>query len=279
MSGLIIATLITVFLSAAIYGGVLWRMALPHERRMLFIMIPLTLPMSALAFYVVRQPIDNLVGHYLNESPFYPWVRPFYAPLTEEPAKLWPLLLSPIARAVRPDNAVPVALALGLGFGLGEIGLVAYIISGDPQLAGLPWYSLGGFISERFMVCLIHGLFTAMALCAWRRWPGWLLPGLLFGMLLHLLFNAPILIVGQGITEGAQAIGTTLVGLWVPLIWVLSILILTRLNHGDGPIGAALFGHATCPKCGETYPRPLLALNLGIKRLERCSKCHRWNVL
>ena len=46
-----------------------------------------------------------------------------------------------------------------------------------------------------------------------------------------------------------------------------------------GVIGAALFGHATCPKCGDTYPRPLLAINLGIKRLERCSKCHRWNVL
>jgi hypothetical protein len=43
-----------------------------------------------------------------------------FAPLTEEPAKLWLLLVPAFVGRLRKENAPGVAMAIGLGFGLGE---------------------------------------------------------------------------------------------------------------------------------------------------------------
>ena len=34
-----------------------------------------------------------------------------------------------------------------------------------------------------------------------------------------------------------------------------------------------------CPECGTEYPRPLLALNLGPVRYERCPACRKFHLV
>ncbi len=84
-----------------------------------------------------------------------------YAPLTEEPAKWLPLLLPFIRSELRKENAAAFALAVGLGFGVGEICFLANQLGRVPEIAALPFWHLGGFISERALVCLLHGCFIA----------------------------------------------------------------------------------------------------------------------
>ncbi|MFN8539856.1 MAG: hypothetical protein U0232_20545 [Thermomicrobiales bacterium] len=91
-------------------------------------------------------------------------------PLTEEPAKLWPLLIPAFARRITRENAVRCAVALGLGFGIGEIGFIAQLIYADGDFNALPWYNFSGFINERFMVCLIHGGFVTSPSAAGDAW-------------------------------------------------------------------------------------------------------------
>lgn len=288
--GIIIAALITALLCLGVYGTVLWVIAPRDERLLLLLFLLLQLPVSVATFYLVRRPLDGLIHGLLGDAGIYRWVTTLYAPLTEEPAKLWPLLLLPLARRVGRDNAVRVGVALGLGFGLGEIALVAKFVLDAPQFAGLPWYSFGGFINERFMVCLAHGGFTTMAICGWRRWRIGLPGGLLIAMSLHFLANIAIPLVRVSPLGRNEALAGTLLSLWVTLFWMAFIVLLPVLN---GPIGGnaapaaatepgalpSLFGEATCPSCGRLYARSAVGLNLGLRRLERCPHCGKWHLL
>ena len=284
MGGIVVAAIITALLCLATYGTVLWFVAPRDERRLLALLLALQLPVSVGTFYLIRRPLDGAIHGLLGDAGGYRWITTLYAPLTEEPAKLWPLLLPPIARRVGRENAVRVGVALGLGFGLGEIALVARFVQDAPQFAALPWYSFGGFINERFMVCLAHGGFTTMALCGWRRWPIGLAGGLALAMLLHFLANIAIPLVRLSPLGGNEALAGAILSLWVTLFWVAFLGLLPLLN---GPIGgatggtsrspgASLFGAATCRACGRAYARPAFGLNFGLRRLERCPHCKTW---
>jgi hypothetical protein len=273
LSGLAIAALVAAVLGLAIYLPPLLRRAAPGERSLLLTLALLQLPSSALAFYLLRLPLDHWLTGILGAQ--VAWLRPGYAPLSEELAKLWPLLLPALRRRLLPEHAAEAGMALGLGFGMGEIGLLAHLVSLDPRLAGVPWHQFGGFIGERFLVCLCHGAFTATALTGIARWRGGLVLGPLAGMGLHLLANLPIVLVpalGLSRVAAGNLLFLWLLGYWFAMAWLLA-----RWMPGKLALGQFLYGDAVCPRCGAGYPRPLLAFNLGPVRLERCPHCRTWN--
>jgi hypothetical protein len=84
-------------------------------------------------------------------------------PLVEEPIKTLPLLLKPAWRMVTSRiNALWVGFAVGVSFGLGEAGFLAYAIAQNPAYNALPWYAYTGYFGERLMTCFAHGVFTAV---------------------------------------------------------------------------------------------------------------------
>ncbi len=223
-----------IFIAALIVTG---EWALIHVRRLLTdepkvsakllaLAMALTLPMCAIALFAVRIPFDAWLRGWLGAHPAYPWITLLYAPLTEEPAKLWPLLLPWVGAKVTRENATRVARALGLGFGLGEAWMLAWFIGQNPRLRPLPWTSYTGFISERFFVCLVHAFLTAYAVrgfAAGRRSFG---RGVVVAMALHTLLNFPIVAARQwGFDPSDPRVVLTLF-VWVSLfsLWAWSAL-------------------------------------------------------
>jgi len=278
MPGIYTAAFITSALALAIIGGLAVGTTGKKrggDRTLLLVAIFLELPLCALAFYGVRVPVDAWLRSILGTGEAYKFLTTFYAPLTEEPAKLWPLLLAPFATRVDDRNAVRVAMALGLGFGLGEIWFLAERISHVPDLAKLPWYMLGGFISERFMVCFMHGVFTAAAVRRLRRG---LVVGVLGAMGLHYVANLPIYLANVGAFGLGLAAWKNVLGVWVPVYFLAMIALLSYFAFGKLAPGRLLFGRAKCPACGTVYDRPFFGLNLLTKRYEPCPACRKWHL-
>jgi len=278
MSGIIITALITAAAATLVWGGViLWRSPRPMWH-VLVICFLLQLPMSAAAYYFVRVPLDGGLHALLGDSGVYRWGRLLYAPITEEPAKLWPLLIPWIAAQVSRENAAHVAAALGVGFGVGEIGLLAAFISANLQAAAQPWYMFTGFISERFMVCLVHGLFTAMAILGWKCWRLGFVGGLVVAMALHFALNFPIGAASAGWFGTDVALIGSVLSLWVVAFFIAAVLVLLILDRRIAGV-ASLAQPVTCPKCGQTFQRSMIPMNLGVGRLERCPHCKGLSVI
>lgn len=215
LHGLVVAGLAVAAYITLVYGGVLAARAKPAERATLAALFLLGLPLCAGAFYFVRAPLDALVRAALGAgSPLYPWVAITYAPLTEEPAKLLPLLLVARGGAVDPSRA---AWAVGAGFGAGEAIFIALLVAGGAP--DLPWYAYGAFMAERFQVALLHGMITRAAWLAvtsrGRTLPAALAPA----MGLHLALNLPILLAALGWFGDDRAAVTRGLMLWVTAWW------------------------------------------------------------
>ena len=238
-----------------------------------------TLPMSWMMFHGVRQPLDDGLKATFGPGAFLAWVRTAYAPLTEEPAKLWPLLLPWARQIITRESVGRAALALGLGFGVGEIFTLAELIANrQPAIAAMPWYTLGGFITERLTTCIIHGGMTGIALAAWRRGPG-LGVGLFLAMVVHYVGNFPIAMAQRGWLGPQKTVAMTIVSLWIFFYFLAAIAWLAWLMRAPSNSGSPLFGEATCPGCGQLFPRsPWTGLNFGADgRYERCPHCHEWH--
>jgi ribosomal protein S27E len=41
--------------------------------------------------------------------------------------------------------------------------------------------------------------------------------------------------------------------------------------------GRMLFGRRRCPECGHEYDAPLIGINFGLTRYERCPHCRHWH--
>src|SRR5436190_514876 len=102
MQGIYLAEIITTGIAAAIFVPVIHRLKMPANEWLVWLAAALALPMEPLAFYLVRVPLD--VAHLDSTSATYQWVTSFYAPLTEEPAKLLPLLIPAIRRDLGVAN-------------------------------------------------------------------------------------------------------------------------------------------------------------------------------
>jgi hypothetical protein len=276
---LIPATLIAAILALAVFGTLLARVSPPHERTLLIFCVIATCPMCWVMFHWVRLPLDQWLQPMLGSGRVLPWIRSAYAPFTEEPAKLWPLALPFVRRAVDRGSFGRFAFALGLGFGLGEIFTVAGLLSARrPEISGLPWYLLTGFIYERFMVCAIHPAMTAVALAGWRR-GGSMALGLSLAMLAHWLTNFPITMAQRGWLGPNAAISQAIVSLWVFACFAAAVGFMASLLFPQVRLRRKLLGEAICPGCGQRYERGVFTgLNAGgNRRYERCPFCRHWH--
>lgn len=210
-AGLVLAALITTVFCLAVWGSLLRTLPPPLPGSVLLAAFLVALPLQPAAFYLVRLPCNEWLTAWLGHKPSL-WIMIFYAPVTEELAKLLPLLVPAVRRAVRPESAARLALAIGLGFGIGELWFIAWNLREVPAVAALPFSMLGGFLGERFMVCLLHSAFTSLAL----RWRG----GLLLAMLAHLGLNLPIALAAVDFPPLGKALWGVILGLWTAVYFL-----------------------------------------------------------
>jgi hypothetical protein len=274
--GIYIAAVITTLAVVAAYGYLIRRLSPSSDHRFLLIAGMMALPLQPLAFYLVRLPLDGLVRQAIGTGAAYGWVTTFYAPLTEEPAK-WLVLAVPLVwRALRPDNAVAAALAVGLGFGIGEIWFLAEQIARVPAYQAVPFWMFGGFLTERFIVCFLHGGFIAFLVARLASGHA-LLPGALAGLALHYFGNLPIFLASIEAFGLPAAAWITIASLVPLLMAILLGMALGRMTGGR--LQKVALGESTCPECGNVYPRPFAALNFGLVRYERCPKCRHFHMI
>src|SRR4051794_28249284 len=120
MPGIHFTAALTTGVAAAVFGILIYRLPFPARRRFVWLAAGLALPLQPLAFYLIRVPMDHwLAAHLVPTSASYRWLTTFYAPVTEELAKLIPLLVPAIYRDIRRENFVRYALAIGVGFAIG----------------------------------------------------------------------------------------------------------------------------------------------------------------
>ena len=189
--GIAIAAAITALVALAVYGWLILRASAPEDRKMLLLAGLVALPLHPLAIYLVRVPLDAALAQALGQGAWLTTLRLLYAPVIEEPAKWLVLLVPPVIARLSPRNAVALALATGLGFGIGEIAFLAYSLAQVPAIAALPFYHFSPFFLERFAVCFIHGAFIALAFKWLSEKKSFILGGLI-GMALHFALNFPI---------------------------------------------------------------------------------------
>jgi hypothetical protein len=156
MPGIYLTAVLTTAIAAASFGPLIHKLRLPANERLLWLAAAIALPLQPLVFFCVRMPLDHWLVAHLNstKATYYQWLITFYAPLTEEPAKLVPLLIPLIYRDIRAENFARYALAIGSGFGIGEMWFVADRVARLPEFASLPFYHFGAFVGERLMVCV-----------------------------------------------------------------------------------------------------------------------------
>ena len=275
MLGIHLIAIITTLLAVAIFGTWLLKLKQPANERLLALALLIAIPLQPLAFYCIRLPLDHwLVGLLGKQSDLYQWLRAFYAPLTEEPAKLVPLLIPVILRDINPKNFARYALAIGLGFALGEMWLLADMVSQSAAVKNLPFYQLTGYLVERLMTCLFHSVFVAVALWQLRRR---FVLGVLGAMALHFLGNFPIVLMAWNIGGLGEPMWSGIVQLWLVLYFLGALALFSYFISGQFAPGKMIYGVRHCPECNMDYDASLLALNFGPRRYERCPHCQRWH--
>jgi len=276
MPGIYAAAAITTVIAIATWVVFLMQLATKSDRRWLMTLVALGTLCCPIAYFGVRLPVRPIVREVLGaDSVAMRAYRTIEAPLTEEPLKLAPLLLLLVPtfrRRLTRESVVPTAFALGLGFGIGEIWLVANLIAQVPRFAELPFYEFIGFVGERLVVCV-------WAVLALSRGPLWLPLGLLAGMTLHFTANFPVFLAPSefgGIKQ--DVFWPLLLTLWILLLAIVTLIALGLLHFGLREFKRLTNGKARCPSCNATYNRPgVLAFNLGLKRYDRCPSCKNWH--
>ncbi|MAT40975.1 MAG: hypothetical protein CL609_01450 [Anaerolineaceae bacterium] len=217
-----ITALITILLSAAIWGGLFYSIGSKQKIYGLFLI--LMLPFSALVNLLIKSPLNQMVikvfdlqgGVNLQQPLFYLLFLAFLAPVTEEFIKILPIFLPAVRERVKKDPLWSGAW-LGLGFGLGEALFIAYGISKSSQFVGLPWYAFGGYVGERFVVCLIHAILTG--LLTWFIFQKKFFVGYGLAILLHFFVNIGAFLLALGIIGLA----------FVNILFLVSVIILVLI--------------------------------------------------
>lgn len=275
MPGIYLTALITSVLAAITFGLLIHRLRLPADERLLALAALVALPLQPLAFYLVRMPFHHwLSGHLAIDSSLFQWITTLYAPLTEEPAKLIPLLIPAIRRDLRPANFARYALAIGLGFAIGEMWFIAYVTAQKPAFAHTPFYLFGGYVVERLMTCVFHSAFVSLSLWQWRRR---FALGFAAAAAAHWLGNFPIALMAWKVGHLGQPAWALIVQLWLVFYLVGALTLLSFFLFGRFSPGRFLYGRRRCPECATEYDAPLLAFNFGLTRYERCPHCRHWH--
>jgi hypothetical protein len=228
--GLIIAGAIATALAALTIGTVVFRAAPAADRCMVGLAFLIALPLQPLVFYVVRLPVDAGVRSLLGLSAAWGMVALLYAPLTEEPAKWLPLAFPAVGRKLAPANAVPLSLAIGLGFGIGEIWFLVHGLVASPNYPDLPFWMFYGFIIERVEVCFLHGVFVAVPIVRLAQGKSFW-PGAIAGVALHFLTDFPIYPAQRGAFGLSGQVWSLLLMGWVAALVVGGAATLWRVQR------------------------------------------------
>lgn len=273
--GYAIAVLLTVGTVGAVIGSIALR-ATGRPWRIPLLAIAAALPLHALSLFFVRLPLHGVLAAQLAPDTLF-WVSSLYAPLLEEPPK-W-LVLGALfwAGQLTPARAVGLALAVGLGFGLGEIGtLSAGVFLKAPEQTHFPFYVYSGFFVERLLVCFLHGAFAiafARALATGR----WIWPAALLGLVLHYLVNLPIALASVAAFGIAREVW---IGLAMPWLIVMTLaLAVYAASVFRTTTQRSLLGDEVCEACHKPFARSLIAINLGPWKLQRCPHCGKWQLV
>jgi DNA-directed RNA polymerase subunit RPC12/RpoP len=233
----------------------------------------LTLPLSAIAYYGLHLPLDNVIGAvFSRESVLYRFIKMGYGPVINETVKLAPLLLPFIHRRILPKNFVAFGMALGLGFGIGEIWLTAFQTSHIPANFFLPFgYVLFGFLAERLMFCFLHGAFTSLVLFRWKRRWG---IGLVKAIGLHLLAVLPLHLSQMNILGISPRAWRSILPLYLVFFFICMILMLIFLRSGIKGIHEIFVrANINCANCGKPYKRSFWITNVSNKEYDYCPNC------
>jgi DNA-directed RNA polymerase subunit RPC12/RpoP len=278
MPGIFIMAIVTTVFSAGLIGGFIYWRTRKGEYLAVTAAILVNIPIYWIAFYLVRLPFHGWFATVMNaESGLFVFLTTFYAPLTEEPAK-WVLLLLPwFRKKITDKNFVRIAMAIGLGFGLGEMWMIAERVFASPDFVNYPWYYYMGFLNERFMVCIAHGAFAAIMLKYMRKN---IAVGMLAAMGLHYAANFPIYLSWVDPLNFGKTTWIVILSLYIYLFIIAMVLMLTRFAVGSFKFGRWVYGTDVCPDCGKEYDKPVfLAVNLMWKRYERCPHCGKWHMM
>jgi uncharacterized membrane protein YhfC len=193
-----ITAAITLMISVAFWGWMIYLFT-GHQKHYFWLLV-LGLPLSTIANLIVKRQAIILVGQTFHVPPGLGLASPAWflafgvliTPLVEEAIKVLPLLLRPAWRMVTSRmNALWVGFVLGVSFGLGEAGFLAYAIAQNPAYNALPWYAYTGYFSERLMTCFVHGVLTAIVVIGIYRGGKYIWSSYLVALGLHLFMNAP----------------------------------------------------------------------------------------
>lgn len=275
MTSVHIAAIITTILAIILTNIFIFKKS--KNKKLLITLCFLQIPSSYLMFHFVRLPFDAwLRTGIMNSSSLYTFITGFYGPVTEELAKLWPIFFIPlIYRKLDKKNAVEMGLALGAGFAIGEIWMIALLLAKKPEIIAYPWYMFAGFISERILVMPLHGGFTAIALYFLNKKK--VILGIFLAITLHYFLNAPIFFIDWNLFGIGKGVWAILYSIWFGFYIFGIFTILKYCSEGKVNLGKKLFGEINCPECGQKYPRPFLGINLGLKRYEKCPHCKKWH--
>ena len=281
MNGIEIAAILTGLLAIAALGTLILQLCARSDRVWLLCMGIVGLPLSLMTFYLVRIPVDSILTQWLGRgSTSLTVCKLWYAPLTEEPAKLLPfLLLWPLFRRNLDEaNRVLVALSVGLGFAVGEMWLVAKLAGQDPAIAKLAFYEFGGFLNERLITCVAHSGFTVIALWGLQRGGIRLVIGIAGAMILHFLANFPIFLMNIDFGGLGKPTWSAMLMVWL-ICWGVGSAVLLGVMHAgiERIVHLLMTAKVKCPECGEIYRQPLLGGNFGVWRYEPCGACRKWH--
>ena len=276
MHQIFITAFLTTALAVAVFGTLIGRLKLPANPRLLWLAALIVLPLEPASFFFVRLPLDHWLTALLGkDSPVLHWLTTFYAPLTEEPAKLVPLLIPAIRRDITRENFGRYAITIGLSFAIGEMWFIADMVARNPKFAGVPFYLFGGYLSERLMVCAFHSAFVGVALAFWRRQFAF---GVAGAMALHWLGNFPIFLMASNAFGLGATFWAIAVQIWVIVYFIGAVALLSYMVFGRVSPGRFFYGRRRCPECNAEYDASLFAINLGARRYERCPQCRHWHL-
>lgn len=281
MPGIYIAHVISTSLVLGVWGTLILRRAEKRDWALFILLFILQLPMSALTYYIVRVPLDAWYAELLGKgSKLYIIAKSFEAPLTEEPAKLLPLLLPFIFYRIKKENALLAGMALGLGFGVGEIWTLVYLFAQKKSIfLSYPWYMFWGGIQERFIASFTHAIMTGLAVYGIAQGLKKAVAGIGTAMMIHYFLNFPILLPAMGlIPRSLKGIWLNIVAIYSVILFLILLNVIWKYLYGR-PIRLTLFlGKSTCPNCGIQYDPTLWGtLNFTVGTYERCPECKKWH--
>lgn len=288
--GIYIAAVISAILVVGAWGNVLLKKAEHTERRFLILLFLSQLPMSALVYYVIRFPVAQwYTAFFPKGTDIWLLLKSFEAPLTEEPGKLLPLILPSVLLRLKnyPDRkpALLAGMALGLGFGVGEILFLAYVLPQWRQdVLAYPWYYFGGSIVERFLVSFLHAVMTGIAASGIAKGFRQGATGIAYAMGLHYILNIPAIIPGFSPLRPffkdplALAVYQQVKWLYFLALFVFCFFIAWKWIEGRFPTAEMFLGKCICHHCGKEFEPSFFGFSLGVASGLRCPHCKKWGI-